>query len=172
MITKSDGEPFPNKASAASRQAILKKDGKETEVKEVEGGFVLEEKPQRRPKRVPLGNRNVLSFGKKDPNFIYRVVNDTEGRVDMFLAAGWEVVKGSEKLGDKYVGNPSSPGSAIEKPVGNGVTGILMRKKREWYEEDYAEKQKMNDSSEAELVRKAQMDNLRAPRGEAGIKIQ
>jgi hypothetical protein len=171
-ITKGDGSPFPNRASAASRQAILKKDGRETELKEVEGGFVLEEKPQRTPKRVPLGNRNVLSFGRKDPNYTYRVVNDLDGRLDMFLEAGWEVVKGSGKLGDNYAGNTTGPGSSITKPVGHGITGVLLRKKKDWYKEDYAEKQKVNDASEQALVQKAQMDNLKAPRGEAGIKIQ
>lgn len=171
MITKSDGDPFPTKANAASRQAVLKKDGVLTEIREVDGGFVLEEIIEKRPKRVPLGNRNVLSFGKKDPNYIYRVVNDLDGRLETFASAGWEVVKGSEKLGDQYAGNTSAPGSAVTKPVGHGIVGVLMRKRRDWYEEDYAEKQKVNDATEEGLVQKAQMDNLYSRSG-PGIQIK
>lgn len=82
-------------------------------------------------KRRPLGNRRSLVFdGMDTDHYVYRVVNDRPGRVEMFKEAGWDPVRGG-KMGDE-----NQPGSIISKQVGNGVTGILMRKAKELEEAD------------------------------------
>ena len=46
---------------------------------------------QGRPKRTPINGRNVLTVTGKDPNYVYRIVNDVGGRVDMFKEAVHEL---------------------------------------------------------------------------------
>ena len=179
LIYKANGDAFPTKAAAASQQPMWVKRGTPTEVVELDNdeGFVLkpitesEPKKAKRPKRIPLGSRNVLT-APPQAGYEQRFVNDTERRIQMFEDAGWEVVIGPEKAGDEYAGNTRLPGGAVTKPVGHGIVAVLMRKRKDWYDEDMAEKQKAVDATEAGLTRKAQLDNLHAPRGEqGGIKI-
>jgi hypothetical protein len=89
-----------------------------------------------RPKRTPLGQRNRLSFGKQDPNYVYRVINDQDERLLQAQEAGYEFVTGNEQLGDKRAAEGGKIDSRISKPGGNGVRGFLMRIPKEFYEED------------------------------------
>lgn len=112
--------------------------------------------PSGRVKRTPVGRRNVLTVSGKDPDYVYRFVNDEGGRVDDFLAAGYELVeKDGVKIGDARVGNPSAEGSVAQVHVGGGKKGFLMRIKKEWYEEDQAAKQSHVDATEAATKEKA-----------------
>lgn len=97
--------------------------------------------PSGRPTRQAVGRRNVLSVRGKDENYEYRIVNDDKDRVDLFKEAGWEVVSNSDvSVGDKRVGQTTAPGTAAMMSVGGGVKGVVMRIKKEWYEEDQAAK--------------------------------
>ena len=141
LITKDDGSPFATQESAKSKRTRMGKDGLDTNIVAVDGGFALEKTRYEKPrKRIPLGKRNVLSYPKEDqdPNFKYRIVNDEPGRIKMFRDAGWEVVeKQGAALGDPQVGVPSEQvGSVMTKAVGGGKVGYLMRIKKEFYEED------------------------------------
>jgi hypothetical protein len=89
-----------------------------------------------RPKRVPLGQRNRLSFGAQDPNYVYRVINDQDERLMQAQEAGYEFVTGDQPLGDKRAAEGGKIDSRVSKPVGNGVRGFLMRIPKEYYEED------------------------------------
>ena len=91
--------------------------------------------------RTPLGARNRLSFSDLDPKYSYRVINDTDDRLDRAQDAGYEFVASKEKLGDARVAEGSIPGSNVAKPVGNGVTGYLMRIPKKFYDEDQAAKE-------------------------------
>jgi hypothetical protein len=82
---------------------------------------------KRTVRRTSLGNRDVLSFKDLETGFHYRVVNDKDGRVQRAQEMGYEVVKSDGQLGDLSITNPQSLGSIVSKPVGEGVTGILMR---------------------------------------------
>jgi len=93
-----------------------------------------------RPKRVPLGQRNRLSFGKQDPAYVYRVINDQDDRLVQAQEAGYEFVISDEKLGDKRAAEAGAVDSRVSKPVGNGTRGFLMRIPKEFYEEDQNEK--------------------------------
>jgi hypothetical protein len=107
--------------------------------------------PERtRTKRTPIGQRNKLSVEDKDPDYVYRIVNEAVGRVDQFIEQGYEVAP-KTKIGDKRVDNPSTLGSASKIAVGGGTTAILMRQRKDWYEQDQAVKQKAIDDLEATM---------------------
>ena len=93
-----------------------------------------------RPQRTPLGQRNRLTFGKQDPNFVYRVINDTDERLAEAQEAGYEFVVSDAPLGDKRAAEGGKVDSRVSKPVGNGTRGFLMRIPKEFYAEDQAAK--------------------------------
>lgn len=95
--------------------------------------------PSGRVKRTPITVRNRLSLKERDANYHYRIVNDVDGRVDQFLEGGWEVVKDA-KVGDKRVENTTGVGSVPTVSLGQGVKGVVLRIKKEWYAEDQAAK--------------------------------
>lgn len=106
--------------------------------------------PSGRVRRTPVGVRNVLTVRGKDPDYEYRIVNDTGDRIEMFKDAGYEIVKASDVvIGDRRVNKASAEGSLAQVAVGGGDKAVVMRIKREWYEEDQARKQANVDASEA-----------------------
>ena len=111
----------------------------------------------KKAKRKLLGGlADPLSFTEKESSFEYRVFNDDplkQGRIQMAKEAGWEVVTGENDLGVSTADTAGRLGSGVTRPVGNGVTGVLMRKPRDWYEEDQNEKQKLVDETEAVIRR-------------------
>ena len=110
-----------------------------------------------RPRRTPLGRRNRLTVENRDPNYHYRVVNDIDGRVQDMIDRDYEIVLDA-KVGDKRVDEISSLGSAKQISVGNGVKAVVMRKRKDWHDEDQAVKQKEIDDLEASM-------NIAAKRG-------
>lgn len=111
--------------------------------------------PSGRPTREPVGQRNRLKVRGQDPNYVYRWVVDYDGtgdRVEEFKQAGYEVVpKGTHKVGDSRVQIPTAEGSSEVLSVGGGQKAVLMRQKKEWYDEDQKAKAKRVDDSEAAL---------------------
>ena len=89
-----------------------------------------------KPIRVPVGTRNVLRVVHQDPDYSYRFVNDTEDKIEIYKEGGWEVVQDKDKVGDPKVGESSQLSSAVTKAVGNGITAVLMRIRKEWYDAD------------------------------------
>ena len=101
--------------------------------------------PSGRAKRTPLNVRNRLSVKDKDPNFHYRIVNTTDhngaDRIEAFKEAGYEIDPvNNGNVGDKRVDAAPGLGSTPEFSVGQGKKAIVMRIKREWYDEDQAAK--------------------------------
>lgn len=112
----------------------------------------LSKKLKKRPKRQRFnGPRDIITFANKDPNYHYRVVNDVKDRLKRFESAGYEFVTSDESLGDTGSGIATAPGTVVTRPVGDNVTGVLMRIKKEWYEEDQKVKQKEIDEREEGL---------------------
>ena len=112
--------------------------------------------PESRVKRTPIGTRSVLTVAGKDPNFVYRIINDSGDRVQEFMDAGYELVKDdSVKVGDKKVNKASSEGSLSQVSVGQGQKAFVVRIKKEWYEEDQAAKQVRVDELENSTKAKA-----------------
>jgi hypothetical protein len=88
-----------------------------------------------RPTRTSLVGKMRTQYNHLDPSFEYHIFNDKPGRLEAAKEAGYEFeTKGL--LGDKMVEGGKLPGSVVSKPVGDGVTGYLMRKPKEWYEAD------------------------------------
>ena len=88
-----------------------------------------------RPTRNKFGGfaRN-LHLNERDPNYVYRVFNDQDDRIQLAEANGYEVVHSEQELGDPKAGNATKLGSAVTKPVGGGMTGVLMRIPKDEYE--------------------------------------
>lgn len=119
--------------------------------------------PSGRPQRTPIGTRNILSVKGQDPNFVYRIVNDDEDRIQLFKDAGYELVPDDAvSVGDKRVNNATSTGSYKQISVGQGKKAYVMRIKREWYEED----QKAKQAHVAEIERATKEKALNGTYGE------
>jgi len=105
-------------------------------------------------KRVPVsGNSDILTVQGKDDGFVYRWVNDTDsGRIEMFKAAGYETVDATDiEVGQSDVHQASNIGKIKTKNVGQGVTSILMRIDKKFYEEDQRNKE-VNITSKVESL--------------------
>lgn len=98
--------------------------------------------------RTPLGaKRDILNVQDTPEGYVDRIVNDTEGRIERFKAAGYEFVPDASLGTDHVDGNQSNQG-VVSRDVGKGVTAYLMRQKVEYYEEDQAKKQEVVDETE------------------------
>lgn len=107
--------------------------------------------------RKPLHQRGPLSIaGDKDPDFVYRFVNDTGSRLHNFQQAGYEVVDDDGlTVGDARVSDASSLGSAKRVISNDGTASVLMRIKKEWYDEDQAAKADLLAEQEAAMKKEA-----------------
>ena len=89
-----------------------------------------------RPERVPLGQRNKLTVdGLKDKDsFVYRWMNDVNGKPMAAVAAGWVFVpKAGHTVGDVDVETGKGVSSVISRGVGGGIKAYLMKQdKRTW----------------------------------------
>jgi hypothetical protein len=119
-----------------------------------------QETKARRRRRESLGeDRNLKLFfpeAAKDPNFVYRVINDVPGRIEAkTVHDDWDIVT------DAMLADPSkdsSEGTPIKRFVGadkagQPIYGFLCRKPKEFYEEDKAEQQKQIAADEENLRR-------------------
>lgn len=104
-----------------------------------------------RPKRVPLSGRNRLSVKDRDPNYVYRVVNDVDDRVERLQELGYEIDPKAQ-VGDKRVDNSSSLGSVSTVSVGQGIRAVVMRQRKDYYDED--QNTKMAQLAEVEATMK------------------
>ena len=108
----------------------------------------------REPRRAKIaGKRGVLSVrGKRDPEFAYRIVNDSAqgARIAQFLDNDWEIVQDENtQIGEKTVDKTSKEGGPLKVSVGQGTQAYLMRKKKEWHEQDQMAKQAEIEKREA-----------------------
>ena len=100
-------------------------------------------------RRNPLDGRNRLKVKGKDPNYEYRIVNITEDRVDDMLERGWEFETSENvSIGGSRVDNNSRLGKVHEISVGLGTKAVLMKIKRDWYNEDQSVKQEYVEQTE------------------------
>ena len=117
----------------------------------------INEKPTTRVKRASInGTRNVLTVSGKDPNYEYRVVNDTGDRVAMMQERGYEVVTDkSVTVGERRIANPTQEGSPVQASVGGGTKAYVMRIRKDWYDEDQQAKAAQVAETEAAMKRDA-----------------
>jgi len=111
----------------------------------------------KRVARKPLSQRGPQSIiGDKDPNFHYRFVNDVGSRVYNFQQAGYELVTDDNLVvGDSRVSDASNLGSAHRVVGDGGTVSVLMKIKKEWFEEDQAAKAALVDEQEKAMKQNA-----------------
>lgn len=89
-----------------------------------------------RPKRIAVGMRPKLSVYGKNPNYEYRIVNDTPGRIAMFQQSGWELCNNEEvDTGNFRADQAAELGSLAYHIVdgGTGLKGYVMKIHKDWY---------------------------------------
>jgi len=94
-----------------------------------------------RANRIPVsGPRDILTISGKDPNYEYRWVKDTPGRIQRFFNGGWEYhVDPEAVVGQRTVDSGSRLGSALTRNT-DGTVLVAMRIPKEWYDEDQKRK--------------------------------
>jgi len=112
---------------------------------------------KRKARRTGINaTRNVLTVEGKNPDFEYRIVNDTGDRIAQYEERGYEVVSDSNiRVGDRRIANPTKEGSPIQVSVGGGQKAFLMRIKKEWYLEDRKAKDALVDEQEKGMLAEA-----------------
>ena len=113
--------------------------------------------PTKRVVRRALSQQGPQSIiGDKDPNYHYRFVNDVGSRVYNFQQAGYELVTDENLVvGDSRVSDASNLGSAHRVVGDGGTTSVLMRIKKEWFDEDQAKKAARVDEQEQAMKQNA-----------------
>jgi len=113
-------------------------------------------KTEKRPTRRPLHERGPQKIvGDRDPNFEYRFVNDSGGRLQILQEAGYELVKDdSISVGDGRI-TASDLGSVKGVISNDGSKAYLMRIKKEFYEEDQKAKQDRINEQENAMKKEA-----------------
>jgi hypothetical protein len=121
--------------------------------------------------RTPIGaNRDITNVHDTPDGQVARWVNDDGGRIDKFIAAGYEFVESAE-MGSSNVDGSHAQDGVVSKDMGKGVTAYLMNQNQEFYDEDQAEKQKIVDSTE-DSMRKANVKKENSTDGTYGeVKI-
>jgi hypothetical protein len=107
--------------------------------------------------RKPLAQRGPQTIsGEKDPNYVYRFVNDTGSRIEVFKQAGYELVTTDElTVGDARVMDSTDLGSSKRVVSNDGTTSYLMRIKKEWYDEDQKAKADLLAEQEKAMTKEA-----------------
>lgn len=111
-----------------------------------------EVKTERRRRQGIGAERNLKLFipeEAKDPNYVYRFVNDRPGRVKQLTQMDdYEVVSS-----DGSIDTGTAEGTVVRRTVdrNEGEEAVLLRKPRHYYESDKAEEQKLLDARDEEL---------------------
>ncbi len=90
-----------------------------------------------RPQRIAVGLRPKLALIGKDPNYEYRIVNDTPGRIAMFKHGGWELVTNDEVDTGSFRAEEASDVGSLASYIVDGGTGLkayVLKIKKEWFE--------------------------------------
>jgi hypothetical protein len=123
-----------------------------------------------RPARIPVSEANrdkLYVAGLDHENFMYRWVNDIEGRLASFIAGWWEFV---DQNGNPVGTQSAGTSSKFSKGVGRSVTAYLMRIPKEFWLEDQDRKERELKERESASVAAAKRNadygtvNNNAPR--------
>jgi len=108
--------------------------------------------PERRVRRTPVTGGSKLRVKGKDSNYEYRIVNDIDDRVHDFIEMDWEIDSDENiRVGSSQVDQTSKLGKVRQLSVGGGFKAVLMRKRKDWYDEDQLAKQEVVNRSEAAM---------------------
>ena len=177
LILSNAGKPFMTEKVANIQKVRYANKGRLTKVVEIEGGFALEvlsqdeieqaipevqaapertntDAPKRTRKKKPgvLGTINVLKYPDR-PGYVRRVFNDEKDAIFQAQERDWVVVNQADLTGrDPVTGRATQMGLSTRRPVGGGISGVLMEKPKEWYDEDYQEEQDLILANEKNTV--------------------
>lgn len=113
----------------------------------------VREKQEIRKNRVPVGARRDITAVKDTPEgYVDRWVNDNPGRIQKFRDAGYEFVP-KASVGDSGVDGTHNEDGVVSRDMGKNVTAYLMRQRKDYFQEDQAEKQKLVDQTEESMRR-------------------
>lgn len=116
----------------------------------------LTKAPSGRVKRKSVGTRSRLHVQNKDPNYVYRFVNDMDDNVDVRLEQGYEIVKLSDHRSTRQrVESGGTPDNMLS--VGGGTKAVLMRIPKEYWDEDQKAKAEAIDRTE-QAIKKPSID--------------
>ena len=103
-----------------------------------------------RRKRVPLGTPQQKLNANIPGGMVGRWVNDTPGRIQRALEAGYQFINDQGTTDDRESGRSMIVGS---QENGEALRAFLMAIPREWYDEDQKAKQKPLEAFEDEIRR-------------------
>jgi hypothetical protein len=114
--------------------------------------------PQATRSRYAFGTAQAkLPVGRTDPNFHYHWANDEPGRIELFIASGYEYVqKGEVTLLPGVTPRNGDLGSQVSAVVGRNGDGTplrayLMKKRMDWYLEDQEKGQERPNQIDAAI---------------------
>jgi hypothetical protein len=110
------------------------------------------QKPAKRQRR-PVGAINRLEVLHRDPNRVYRLINDDPARLAQFEAAGYRVEQAAEHMPQARKGTKGSSTDNVFH-AGAGQKQLLVSIEKEFYDEDQAAKQAKVDAIEAQIKNK------------------
>jgi hypothetical protein len=90
----------------------------------------------RRANRVPVGAGDKLALAGQDPNYFYRWVNDTPGRLKRYLDASYEFCTEVVRESDKGIAEGGTADTRVTANAGQGLTSYAMRIPLWLYNED------------------------------------
>lgn len=115
----------------------------------------ISQERRRRNTNALAGHRQRLAIREElDPDFTYRWVNDDGTRMhDLTVNDDWEIV---ENRSGTMKPDGTGMGAEVAVPVGRGENGrplraVLLRKRKDWYDDDERAKQRRIDDVEAGL---------------------
>jgi hypothetical protein len=103
--------------------------------------------------RRPVGTTNRLEVINRDPNRVYRLINDDPARLAQFDAAGYRVEDVDALMPGAKKGNKGSATDNVFH-AGGGQKQVLVSIEKEFYDEDQALKQAKVDAIEAQMKNK------------------
>ena len=105
-----------------------------------------------RVRRQPVGTRERIRIRvPQEDGYVYRLANkanDGGDRVENLLDLGYEIVPEVKRENDRRVDDASPLSAASGINLGNGDRGVMMRIKREYWEEDQLAKHAKQESLE------------------------
>jgi len=113
--------------------------------------------PEGRVQRKPIGRGGKLDVANKQPGYVYRIINASAdpGRVDRFKEAGYEIAVDGESMNGKAFN-----GAQENINLQGGDKGVLMKIKKEYYDEDQEAKMKESRDKDRQMDRKAIEEGL------------
>jgi len=118
-------------------------------------------------KRVPLHKQKRIGIDK-ETDFYYRLVNDIDDRINSFKKAGYEIVSGKVRSGDKDAADAAQVGKIAAQQVGGGTEAYYMRIPLDIYNADQADKQSRIDRFEEDV----HLDTMKSSVQRGKIKIE